>query len=164
MFLKRIIKFRFDDPPSIYARKSIWGSRTWFDDVQNLKKKLNFYGEEHDIQSHMFRPAITDTQDKYCGDCYDIHPIQSQYKGNRKRGGAAEGRHLCMLALNKVNISVVTTILVLHVGNSRSEQMWMDIMFRYSLSHQKHSPQHIVTRWRRTWCLDCAGWPTEWDV
>ena len=24
----------------------------------------------------------TDMQDKYCGDCYDIHPIQSQYKGN----------------------------------------------------------------------------------
>ena len=21
----------------------------------------------------------TEMQDKYCGDCYDIHPIQSQY-------------------------------------------------------------------------------------
>ena len=69
----------------------------------------------------------TDMQDKYCGDCYDIHPIQSQYKGNHKRGGAAEGRvtsfvvaaegrHLCILALNRVNVVAVTTILVLHVG------------------------------------------------
>ena len=69
----------------------------------------------------------TDMQDKYCGDCYDIHPIQSQYKGNHKRGGAAggratsfvvaaNGRLLCILALNRVNIVAVTTILVLHVG------------------------------------------------
>ena len=69
----------------------------------------------------------TDMQDKYCGHCYDIHRVQSQYKGNDKRGGAAEGRvtsfvltdagrHLCILALNKVNILAVTTILVLHVG------------------------------------------------
>ena len=66
-------------------------------------------------------------QDKYCSDCYDIHPIQSEYKGNRKRGGAAEGRvtsfvvaaagrHLCILALNRVNVVALTTILVLHVG------------------------------------------------
>ena len=27
----------------------------------------------------MFRPTITDMQDKYCGDCYDIYIIQSQY-------------------------------------------------------------------------------------
>ena len=51
----------------------------------------------------------TDMPDKYCGDCYDIHPIQGQYKGNHKKGGAtkgravsfavaAEGRHLCILA------------------------------------------------------------------
>ena len=24
---------------------------------------------EHDVQSHMFRPTITDMQDKYCGNC-----------------------------------------------------------------------------------------------
>ena len=29
----------------------------------------------------------TDMYDNYCGDCYDIHTIQSQYKGNHKRGG-----------------------------------------------------------------------------
>ena len=69
----------------------------------------------------------TDMQDKYCGDCYDIHPIQSQYKGDHKRGGAAEGRatsfavaangrHLCILSLNRGNVVAVTTILVMHVG------------------------------------------------
>ena len=35
--------------------------------------------DEHDVQSHMFRPTITDMQDKYCDDCYDIHRAQSQY-------------------------------------------------------------------------------------
>ena len=34
----------------------------------------------------------TDMKDKYCGDFYDIHLIQSQDKGNHERGGAAEGR------------------------------------------------------------------------
>ena len=51
-------------------------------------------GEKHDVQSHMFRPTITDMQDKYCGNWLDIYLIQSQYKGNHKRGGAAEGRGL----------------------------------------------------------------------
>ena len=66
----------------------------------------------------------TDMQDKYCGDCYDIHPIQSQYTKlaasgrHHKRGGAAEGRHLCIFALNRSNIIAVTAILVLHVGVS----------------------------------------------
>ena len=51
----------------------------------------------------------TDMQDKYCGDCYDIHPIQSQYKGC--------GRWLSFeVALSRVNIVAVTTLLVLHVG------------------------------------------------
>ena len=69
----------------------------------------------------------TDMHDKYFGHCHDIHPIRSQYKGNHKRGGAAEGqatsfvvtangRYLCILALNRVNVVAVTTILVLHVG------------------------------------------------
>ena len=51
---------------------------------------MNVYGEEHNVQSHMFRPTITDMQDKYCGNCYDIYLIQSQYNGNHKRGVAAE--------------------------------------------------------------------------
>ena len=35
----------------------------------------------------------TDMQDKYCGDCYDIYPIQSQHNGNHKRGVASTGRN-----------------------------------------------------------------------
>ena len=70
----------------------------------------------------MFSPTITDMQDKYCGNCYDIYLIESQYKGNHRRGGAAEGRDTSFVvsfvsALNTVNIVAVTTILVLHVGN-----------------------------------------------
>ena len=69
----------------------------------------------------------TDMQDKYCGDCYDIHPIQSRYTKvaacgrHHKRGDAAFGRATSFvvsfaLALNRVNVVAVTTILVLHVG------------------------------------------------
>ena len=36
---------------------------------------------------------------------------------------AAEGRHLRILALNRVNIVAVTTILAFHVGNGRSEHV-----------------------------------------
>ena len=77
-------------------------------------------------------------QEKHCGICYDIY-LQSQYKGNHKRGGAAEGRvasfvvaaqgrHLCILVLTKANIVATTTILLLHVGNGRSEHVGLDIM------------------------------------
>ena len=84
---------------------------------------MSAYSEEHDVRSHMLRPTITDMQDTYCGDCYDIYFIHSQYKGNHKRGAAAKGRQLCILALNKVNIVTITTILVSHVGNGRSEHV-----------------------------------------
>ena len=73
-------------------------------------------------------------QDKYCGNCYDINLIQSQYTKmaafgrHHKRGDAAFGRATSfvvsfVLALNKVNIVAVTTMLVLHVGNGRSEHV-----------------------------------------
>ena len=39
--------------------------------------------------THKFRPTITDIQDKYCGDCYDIYLMQSQ-----STKVAAYGRHL----------------------------------------------------------------------
>ena len=84
----------------------------------------------------MFRLRLTITvmQDKYCGDRHDIYLIQSQYTGNHKRERAAKGRatsfvvaakgrHLCILALDNVNIVAVTTMLVLHVGNGRSEHV-----------------------------------------
>ena len=91
----------------------------------------------------------SDMQDKYCGHCYDVHPIQSQYKGNHKRGGAAEGRvtsfvvaaagrHLCTLDLNRVNIVRVTTMLVFHVG---------------VIGH--HVPRHLTFMLRRRSCA-CA--------
>ena len=84
------------------------------------QKKCDLYGEEHDVQSHMLRPTITDIQNKYCGTCYDIYLIQSQY---------TKVTVSFVLALNKVNIIAVTTILVLHVGNGWSEHVWLDIMF-----------------------------------
>ena len=76
----------------------------------------------------MLRPTITDMQDKYCGDCYDIYLIQSQYTKvaafgrHHKRGAAAFGCATSFvasfaLALNKVSIVAITTILVLHAGN-----------------------------------------------
>ena len=42
----------------------------------------------------------TDMQDKYCGDCYDIHPIQSQYTkvADHKIGDAALGRATSLVA------------------------------------------------------------------
>ena len=63
----------------------------------------------------------TDMQNKFCGACYDMQPIQSQYKESHKRGDAAFGRASSfvtsfVLVLNRVNIVAVTTILVLHVG------------------------------------------------
>ena len=78
--------------------------------------------------------SITDMQDKYCVDCYNIYLIQSQYtkvaafSRQLKRGGAAFGSATFFLvsfalALNGVNIVAVTTILVLHVGNGRSEHV-----------------------------------------
>ena len=82
----------------------------------------------------MFRLTITDMEGKYCGNRYDIDLIQSHYTKvaafgrHHKRGGAAFGRATSfvvsfVLALNKVNIVAVTTILVVHVGNGRSEHV-----------------------------------------
>ena len=77
---------------------------------------MNADGQEHDVQSHMFRPTITYMQDKYCGDCYDIFHIQGQYAKvaafgcHHKKGGAAFGRAISfvvsfVLALNRVNMA-----------------------------------------------------------
>ena len=70
----------------------------------------------------MFRPTITDMHDKYYGNRYDIYLIQSHYTKvaafgrHHKRGGAAFSRATSfvvsfVLALNKVNIVAVTTML-----------------------------------------------------
>ena len=55
-----------------------------------------------------------DMQVKYCGDCYDVHPIQSQYKGGGLRPHQILSS-LSVVASNILNIIAVTTILVLHV-------------------------------------------------
>ena len=50
----------------------------------------------------------TDVQDKYCGHCYDFHPVQSQYKENYKRGGAAKGRATSfVVATNSRNLCIL---------------------------------------------------------
>ena len=48
-----------------------------------IRRKMYFavnVSDEHDVQSQMFRPTITDMQHKYRGNCYDIHLIQNQYR------------------------------------------------------------------------------------
>ena len=93
---------------------------------------MNVYAYKHDVQSHMLRPTINDMQDKYCGNCYNLYIIQSQYTKvaacgrHHQRAGAAFGRAISfvaffVVALNRVNIVAVTIVLVLHVGNERSE-------------------------------------------
>ena len=52
----------------------------------------------------------TDMQDKYCGIPYSKPSHATSFVV------AAASRHLCILALNKLIIVAVTTILVLHVG------------------------------------------------
>ena len=47
-----------------------------------MRRKMYFAvnaSDEHDVQSHMFKPTITDMQDKYCGDFFNVYLIQIQY-------------------------------------------------------------------------------------
>ena len=65
----------------------------------------------------------TDMQSKYCSDCYDIHPIQSQYTRNHKRGGAASGCATSFMvsfvvAMHGVDVVELNTIFVLFVHYS----------------------------------------------
>ena len=100
MFLKGSIQFRFDDPPSICAPECILSIRTWFYAVEQTVQNKKVYGEEHDGQSHMFRPTITVMQEKYCGDRYDIYRIQKPiYKGS--------GEFFAQLILSRVVVSVL---------------------------------------------------------
>ena len=68
-------------------------------------------------------PNITDMQDKNCGNWCDIYRIQSQHTKVAAFGRATSFVVSFVLALNKENIVSVTTILVLHVGNGRSEHV-----------------------------------------
>ena len=67
---------RGQSPQTLLTRKRALHERRG-----NMKSKVTM--ERNMMSNH------TDMQDKYCGRCYDDHPIQSQYKGNRKRAGAA---------------------------------------------------------------------------
>ena len=71
----------------------------------------------------MFKPTFTDMKNKYCGNCDNIYPIQSQYTKVAAFGRATSFVVSFVLALSKVNIIAATTILVLHVGNGRSEDV-----------------------------------------
>ena len=62
---------------------------------------------------------ITEMQGKHCGNCYDIYLTQSQYT----KVAATSFVVSFVLAVNKVNIVAVTTMLVLHVGNGGSEHV-----------------------------------------
>ena len=92
----------------------------------------------------------TDMQDKYCGHSNDIHPIQSHYTKvaavgrHHKRGAAASDRGTSfvvsfVLALNRVNVVAVTTILVLHVG-----VIGHHVPFHYDFMFPRRSYQHHV--------------------
>ena len=56
----------------------------------------------------------SDMQDKYCGRCSDIHPMQSQYKANPKEVPRPKAAQLLLwsLSLSKANVVSVTTIFV----------------------------------------------------
>ena len=72
----------------------------------------------------------TDMQDKYYGHCYDIHPIESQYTKVAAFGHATSFVVCLVLALNRVNVAAVTTILFLHVGvNGHHVPCHYDFMF-----------------------------------
>ena len=86
----------------------------------------------------MFRPTITDMQDKYCGNCYDIYLIQSQYTKVAAFGRATSVVVSFVLALNRVNTVAVTTILVLHVGViGHHVPCRHDVMFPRRLYHMR---------------------------
>ena len=64
------------------------------------------------------------------------------------------------LALNKVNIVAITTILVLHVGNGRSEHVWLDITFlaiRASCSLAVRAMRSCAQGWSRGPCHQRQG-------
>ena len=64
-------------------------SELYFMMLKKLKQNITLM-KRNMMFNHMLRPTITDGQDKYCAICYDTYLIQGQYKGNNKRGGAAE--------------------------------------------------------------------------
>ena len=84
----------------------------------------------------------TDMQDKDCGDCYDIHPIESQHARvaafgrHHKRGDAAFGRATSFVvsfkcALNGASVLALSTIYDLRLSKTGRSVVartfnWMD--------------------------------------
>ena len=73
----------------------------------------------------MFRPTIADMQDKYYGDGYDIYHIPNKYtkvaaSGRHHKRGDAAAPPLVWFPLYFV---AITSILVMHGGNGRSEHV-----------------------------------------
>ena len=66
----------------------------------------------------MFRPTVTDMQDKYCGDRYHIYRVQSRYTKVAAFGRATSFVVSFVVVVNRVNIVAVNTILVLHLGKT----------------------------------------------
>ena len=93
----------------------------------------------------------TDMHDKHCSHSNDIHPIQSQ---NTKV--AAVGRHSvsCVLALNGVNVVVVTTILVLHVG-----VIGHHAPYHYDFMFPRRSIMRLRAKGESEGIAPCAGAP-----
>ena len=70
------------------------------------------------IQAH---PVVYTEQKMRCKTCIVLAAtIFTSFNANIKE---TTKRHLCRLALNKVNVVAVTTILVLQVGVGQSEQV-----------------------------------------
>ena len=89
-----IIKINIDIDPSRPPRTkaptepSALGAKA-APDLPCAQARMVRTAREHDvIMARNMMSNRTDMQDRYCGDCCDIHPTQSQYKGNHKRGAA----------------------------------------------------------------------------
>ena len=99
---------RPDHPP--------WGQCT--QDPPCAQARIARTAREHEVlMARNMMSNHTDMQDKYCGDCYDIDPIQSQYS---KPIFEAFGRATSFvvsftLAVSRVKLVAGATILVLHV-------------------------------------------------
>ena len=60
--------------------------------------------ERNMMSYHTYSETITDMQDKYCGDCWDIYLIQTQYTKVARPSAATSFVVSFVLALNKVNV------------------------------------------------------------
>ena len=67
--------------------------------------------------------SLTETQNKYCVDCYDIYSIHGNYKANHKRGGAAFAPATSLvasfvMAMTRVDVVALNTIFALRLSKT----------------------------------------------